>query len=79
MRKLSTHSVVTVPIASPKASMTPADFREVLHLLDSALSLFERRHHESPAALRRELRLVSLRLDLLRVRLGQPSATAQRN
>ena len=59
--------------------MTPADFREVLHLLDSALSLFERRHHDNPARLRRELQVVSLKLDLMRVRLGQPTAASQRN
>lgn len=61
------------------ASMTPSDFRDVLRLLDSALGLFERRGFEDPVALQRELRAVSLELDLFRVRRAQPAATLQRN
>ena len=59
--------------------MTPSDFRDVLRILDSALSLFERRRFEDPASLQRELRAVSLKLDLLRLRLGQPAVALQRN
>jgi hypothetical protein len=59
--------------------MTPSDFRDVLRLLDSALSLFERRWSEHPASLQRELRAVSLELDLLRIRLGQPAVALRRN
>lgn len=59
--------------------MTPADFREVIRLLDSAVALFEHSPDDDPVAVQRKIRALALELDLLRVRLGQPSATLGRN
>lgn len=59
--------------------MTPADFNEVLRLLDSALALFERGHHRDPAVFQREMRALSLELDVMRVRLGHRAAMLGRN
>ena len=59
--------------------MTPENFRDALHLLDSTLALFESRHDTDPFELRRQLRSLSLEMDLLRVRLGQPAAAWERN
>jgi hypothetical protein len=59
--------------------MSPADFREVIRLLDSAVALFERSRQQKPHALRRRVRALTLEFDLLRTRLGQPSAHLGRN
>jgi hypothetical protein len=59
--------------------MSPADFREVIRLLDSAVSLFERSRHQEPARLRRHVRALTLEFDLLRVRLAQPAGPQGRN
>lgn len=79
MRNFSTARGRCVLLPMPTASMTPSDFRDVLRLLDSALHLFRRGRFEHPASLQRELRAVSLELDLFRVRRRQPATTLQRN
>lgn len=58
--------------------MTAADFRDALHLLDSAIALLRRSPRPSENS-RRELRELSVQFDLLRARLGQPQPEWQRN
>jgi hypothetical protein len=66
--------------SSPRpAAMSPNDFREVLRLLDSAVALFNPRRRQNPAQLRRELRRLSLEMDLFRARFGQPAPALRRN
>ena len=59
--------------------MTDADYRDALELLDDAATLLQRLHATPQAQLVRELRRLSLELDLLKVRLGQSDALLQRN
>lgn len=59
--------------------MTDADLRDALHLLDTALSLLRRDRNQTADQLRRDLRVLCLEFDLLRLRLGQPAAHEQRN
>jgi hypothetical protein len=59
--------------------MTPTDFCEILRLLDRALAIFRHDRAAVCTEFRRELRAVSREVDLLRARLGQPSAQLQRN
>ncbi len=57
--------------------MTDREYRHALHLLNLALELFERT--DRPAAVRRQLRALSLELDLLRAQFRQVPATSRRN
>jgi hypothetical protein len=59
--------------------MTHADFRDTLHLLDSAIALLHPGRTADPEAIRRQLRTLSLEFDLLRERLGRTTADVQRN
>jgi hypothetical protein len=59
--------------------MNDADYRDALRLLNSTLALVEKHRAAQPAALRRRIRNLSLRLDLLRARLRQPAANVERN
>lgn len=59
--------------------MTPTDYRDTLHLLDTAIGLFSRLESAEPEMLRRKLRELNREFDLLRARLGQPPASLQRN
>lgn len=59
--------------------MTDANLRDALKLLDTAVSLLRRDRTKTPEQLRRELRILSLEFDLLRLRLGQPAAHEARN
>jgi hypothetical protein len=58
--------------------MTETDYRHALILLDTALTLFERRR-DRPEILRRRLRALSLELDLLRAGLRQSRVSLRRN
>ena len=57
--------------------MTEQEYRHALHLLNTALALFER--SDRPASIRRQLRALSLELDLLRAGIRQVPARTARN
>lgn len=57
--------------------MTEQEYRHALHLLDTALALFERPH--PPATLRRHVAALALQFDLLRASLLQAPAPTARN
>lgn len=57
--------------------MTEHEYRHALHLLDTALALFENPH--PPATLRRDVATLALQFDLLRAGLLQAPATTARN
>ena len=59
--------------------MSYAEYRDALRLLNTTLAFVEKHRSARPAALERRIRRLSLRLDLLRVRLQQPSTRLQRN
>lgn len=61
--------------------MTSADFREVIRLVDSTVVLCDRSRFRaaSHAILRREIRMLTLKLDLLRIRLSQAPVVLARN
>lgn len=59
--------------------MTTSNYRETLHLLDSALALVSRERQPPAPRLRREFRCLAREFVLLRARLGQPPARLQRN
>lgn len=57
--------------------MTERQYRHALHLLNTAIALFERTGR--PAAIRRQLRALGLELDLLRAGIRQAPAHTARN
>jgi hypothetical protein len=59
-------------------TMTPANVRDALLLLDSAIEILNR-PRQTPAQLRRELQALSIEFDLLRLRLGEPDSALLRN
>lgn len=59
--------------------MRHADYRDTIHLLNTAVVLLDRHRNGNRRDLRRKLRLLGRQLDLLRLRFGQPSARLQRN
>jgi hypothetical protein len=63
------------------STMTDADFRDALRLLDSALELLcqPRPRHECSDERRRRIGALALEFDLLRLRLGKPQGVAGRN
>jgi hypothetical protein len=59
--------------------MRDTDYRNALRVLHTTLALIRKYQASQPAALRRRVRHLSLRIDLLRARLRQPSTSLERN
>lgn len=57
--------------------MTEKEYRHALHLLNTALAIFERT--DRPESIRRELSALCLELDLLRASIRQAPANSSRN
>lgn len=57
--------------------MSEKQYRHALHLLNTAIALFERT--DRPESIRRRLRALSIELDLLRAGIRQVPAHSARN
>ena len=65
-------------IRAPALLMNDADYRYLLHLLNTTLALFRQRTAK-PDDVRRRFRAISREIALLRARFGQPAPCLQRN
>ncbi len=79
--KSSTRFEYTALLRAVRSSMTEAEFRDALRLIDFASTLL---HHRSGGArsraeLLRRVRELMVQFDLLRVRLAQAPTESQRN
>ncbi|MEY4938948.1 MAG: hypothetical protein RIQ93_683 [Verrucomicrobiota bacterium] len=65
-------------MAQHQHHMTAANVRDALLLLDSAIAILNR-PRRTPTQLSRELRVLSIQFDLLRLRLGESDSVLLRN